>query len=202
MSIPRRDRFHVQPAPGVTRTHIRQPGTHTSRGQALILAIPALAAMLTVSSKPAQAQLPEPGIPEITRRSGLLGRWVPMRSTLPPDKKRDDWYDTRWADPPHERRHPNWIHNGGLYGLPWRADCTASYYPYFFGSPGTSTMSEDCRPWPKLFRIPQTLLHPFKPICFYYDQGSYVPIYDPRPIVPGPGPWPWPYYEQLTHIGG
>jgi hypothetical protein len=28
----------------------------------------------------------------------------------------------------------------------------------------------------------------------YYDQGSYVPIYDLDPIVPGPGPYPVPWY--------
>jgi hypothetical protein len=169
---------------------------------ALALVVPVLAAVLTSAPTPVLAQLPEPGIPEINRRSGLLGRFIPIRSTLPGDKKRDDWFDTRWGDPPNERKRPNSIHNGGLYGLPWRADCSASYYPYFFGSPGVSTMSENCRPWPRAFRFPQMLLHPFKPVCFYYDQGSYVPVYDLDPLVPGPGPWPWPFYEKLTHVGG
>jgi hypothetical protein len=31
--------------------------------------------------------------------------------------------------------------------------------------------------------------------------GSYVPIYDLDPIVPGPGPYPFPFYFNWDHGG-
>ena len=65
----------------------------------------------------AAAQNPQPNISDTNSRSGLLTRFVPLESTLPPDKKRDQWYQTRWGDAPNLRKHPNWIKNGGLYGL-------------------------------------------------------------------------------------
>jgi hypothetical protein len=51
--------------------------------------------------------------------------------------------------------------------------------------------------------MPQAFLQPFRPIGYYYDQGSYVPLYDLDPIVPGPGPVPyvWPFYLRNPHGG-
>lgn len=162
----------------------------------------ALTAVLTLHTT-ARAQIPAPTEPDIMKRSGLLSRYVPIKLTLPGDPKRDDWYDTRWGDPPNRRRFQNNWHNGGLYGLPWRADATQSFFPFFYGSPGQSTLTEEHRPGPKWTRLPQAFLHPFKPVCVYYDQGSYVPIYDLDPIVPGPGPtWPFNWFPPLTRDGG
>jgi len=157
---------------------------------------------LALTPTSARAQLPEPTVPELEKRSGLVGRYVPIDPRLPPDRKRDQWYDTRWGDPPNERRHPNWYFNGGLYGLPWKAECTASVYPYFFGSPGRSTITPDCKPPNSAVRLISTFVHPFKPVGYYYDQGSYAPTYDLDPVVPGPGPWPWRWYRPLTSWGG
>ena len=150
----------------------------------------------------AAAQNPQPNISDTNSRSGLLTRFVPLESTLPPDKKRDQWYQTRWGDAPNLRKHPNWIKNGGLYGLPWKATDTASYAPFFFGSPGPSTLTADSRPPDRLGRLGRAIFHPFKPVGMYYDQGSYVPLYDLDPIVPGPGPWPFKRYISTTHGGG
>ncbi len=162
-----------------------------------------LGAIFALRPSEAQAQIPEPNKTDIYERSGLLSRFIPMRSTLPGDCRRDEWFDTRWGASPNRRKHQNTIPNGGLYGLPWRADATVSYYPFFYGAPGESTLTEAHRPAPKWLRFPTAVLHPFKPVCVYYDQGSYVPIYDLDPIVPGPGPtWPWSWYPPITRIGG
>ena len=75
-----------------------------------------------------------------------------------------------------------------------KANCTASIYPYFYGSPGKSTINSDCYPWHRSLRVFQSFVKPFKPVGMYYDQGSYVPVYDLNPLVPGPGPYPYPWY--------
>jgi hypothetical protein len=161
-----------------------------------------LALVLAATATAARAQIPEPTLPDLNQRSGLIGRIVPIEPRLPPDPRRDQWYDTRWGDPPNLRRHWNWYPNGGMYGLPWRANDTQSFTPYFFGSPGRSTLTEDSKPPHPAFRLSRMVFHPFKPVGGYYDQGSYVPIYDLDPLVPGPGPWPWPWYRRLTNWGG
>jgi hypothetical protein len=158
-------------------------------------------ALLTLSGA-ARAQLPAPIITETPERSGLIRRSVAIEPKLPPDPKRDSWYHTRWGDSPNRRPHPNSFKNGGLYGLPWQAKETASIYPYFYGSPGPNTMTENSKPYHALLRLPRNLLHPFKPVGMYYDQGSYVPIYDLDPLVPGPGAWPWPHLWSPTWGGG
>jgi hypothetical protein len=144
---------------------------------------------------------PQPHLPAVEQRSGLIQRFVPIEPTLPPDKLRDTFYDTRWADHPDTHpNHPNKLDllQGGLYGRFWPVYNTASFYPYFFGSPGNS-LGPGSRPWPRLLRGPQSFLRPFRPIGYYYDQGSLVPIYDPDPLVPGPGanPYFFPFYPKL-----
>jgi hypothetical protein len=141
-------------------------------------------------------------IKDTLRRSGLIQRYIPIKPHLPPDARRDQWYNTRWGDPPNRRAHPNWYANGGLYGLPWKAEHTQSFYPYFYGAPGENTIGPDTKPIHNVFRLPRALFHPFKPIGMYYDQGSYVPVYDLDPLVPGPGAWPWPFFRRLTSAGG
>lgn len=150
----------------------------------------------------ARAQVPQPEVPDIEQRSGLLGRFIPIQPHLPPDPKRDNFYDTRFGDAPNERPHPNFYTNGGLYGLRWRSTDTRSFYPYFYGSPGQSTLTENSRPYPRPFRLAGSFLHPYKPICHYYDQGSYVPLYDLDPLVPGPGARFNPFYRRITSAGG
>lgn len=156
------------------------------------------------AAKPRESPVlaPIPRIANLQERSGLISRFTAIVPHLPPDARRDQWYDTRWGDPPNIRKHKNFYPNGGLYGLPWKAECTASIAPYFYGSPGQSSLGPDCIPHHNLLRLPRSILHPFKPIGMYYDQGSYVPVYDLDPIVPGPGAWPWPYFRRLTNWGG
>ena len=36
----------------------------------------------------------------------MVGRYVPINPHLPPDPKRDQWYDTRWGDPPNRNTSP------------------------------------------------------------------------------------------------
>jgi hypothetical protein len=149
---------------------------------------------LALAAVPAFGQsVPEPRVPDIMQRSGLLMRFTPIEPRLPPDPRRDTFYDTRWDDNSKIYRI-NGIKGGGLYGLPWKADCTKSVYPYFYGSPGQDTLTCNCKPWWPPLRIVQGLVQPFRPVGMYYDQGSYVPIYDLDPIVPGPGVVTWPWF--------
>jgi hypothetical protein len=163
-----------------------------------------LTLLLLASANPARAQIPRPHVDDVEKRSGLMTRFVPIQPWLPPDKRRDTFFDTRFADCPDTHpNHPNTIKGGGLYGRAWPGYCTASYYPYFWGSPGQSTIGPGCKPCHPLLRAPQALLHPFRPIDYYYDQGSHVPLYDLDPIVPGPGPVPYwfPFYLKNPHGG-
>lgn len=175
-----------------------------TRRRNVLLIARAGAIALAFAALPAQsrAQVPAPHIADTPQRSGLIGRFVPIESTLPPDKKRDSWYNTRWGDPPNVRAHPKLYFNGGLYGLPWKAKDTRSVYPFFLGSPGQSTITEDTKPSGHLEALTRRFVHPYKPIGMYYEQGSYVPVYDPRPLVPGPGAWPFPFFISPTHGGG
>ena len=162
----------------------------------------ALSVALTASAAVALAQVPLPKIADVNERSGMVKRFVPINPHLPPDPKRDQWYDTRWGDPPNRSKNPNSYRNGGLYGIPWKPNHTASVAPYFYGSPGRNTIKPDDHHVGYLARLPRALFHPFKPIGMYYDQGSYVPVYDLDPLVPGPGAWPWPFFRRLTSAGG
>jgi hypothetical protein len=155
----------------------------------------------------ARAQIPEASVPDMRQRSGLVQRQTRIEPHLPPDPKRDQWYDTRWADPPNRRKCPNWYVNNGIYGLPWRDNYTKSIHPYFFGAPGRDTLTDkgNFGTVHNVRQLGRSMFHQldrFKPIGIYYDQGSYVPIYDLDPIVPGPGPWPWPWFRRLTSAGG
>jgi hypothetical protein len=126
----------------------------------------------------------------------LIQRFDKIEGALPVDPRRQSWYHTRWAMPPNRRPFINWYKNGGMYGLPWKPVATESVYPFFFGSPGKSTLRpEHHRVHPRLRWI-DNWVHPFRPVGHYYDQGSYVPIYDTDPLVPGPGPIPWPWYYK------
>ncbi|AGA25109.1 hypothetical protein [Singulisphaera acidiphila] len=169
-------------------------------GRMGLSALAVLGAVLVLPGMPAFGQIPQPIIPDIVERSGLISRFDRIEPSLPPDPRRDTWYHTRWGDRPHGHR-PNSIKEGGLYGHPMKANCTASIYPYFHGSPGKSSINCDCYPWPRPLRVFQSFAKPFKPVGMYYDQGSYVPIHDLDPIVPGPGPYPFPWYFNPARGG-
>jgi hypothetical protein len=154
------------------------------------------------SSVVGQLQVPQPKIPDINERSGLLDRFRLPERFLPPDRNRV-WYDnTRWARwLAFNPRHPNNPCRGGLYGFPWKQTCTASYYPFFQGSPGENTLRPDCQPQHRALRLFENTFHPFRPVGTYYNLGSYVPIYDLDPWVPGPGPYPVPWFCN-GYLGG
>ncbi len=153
---------------------------------------------------PAPARAQSPRIPDVNQRSGLLGRFAPtMRTNLPQDGDRDNFYGTRYGDfyvPPGT----NSPFNGGMYGQRLDPGCTSCSSPYFYGTPGgTGRACPGCRPHYKtqLGRTAQNLVHPFRPVGHYYQNGCYVPIYDLDPIVPGPGYDLWPFFHN-GHRGG
>jgi hypothetical protein len=154
---------------------------------------------LCLASAPSFGQGPQPIVPDINERSGLLTRFIPIQPLLPKDTKRDTFYDTRWADSPNFG-FPNRICTSGLYGLRYKPDCTASFNPYFYGVPGENTLRPECRPCRPL-RFASNFVHPFRPVGHYYAGGSYVPVYDLDPWVPGPGPFPWPFFYRRP-LGG
>ena len=147
------------------------------------------------SSERAMAQMSAPNIPTLKERSGLLMRFAEPPEIFPPDKTRDAFYGTRFGDK-GTVTHPNTIADGGLYGLGWKANDTQSVAPFFYGSPGASTIDPKggSRPWWRPLRLVLGLTHPFRPVGMYYQMGSYTPIYDLDPIAPGPGPYPYPFY--------
>ena len=158
------------------------------------------ATWFALSPATARAQAPQPFVPDITERSGLLMRFAATPELLPADKHRDKFYNTRYADK-GPVKCPNWYATQGLYGLGWKTPATESVYPFFYGMPGQSTVDSSSRPWWRPLRFFQGLAHPFRPVGMYYQMGSYVPIYDLDPVVPGPGPYPYPAYCNLLHGG-
>jgi hypothetical protein len=163
--------------------------------------IPGIAGLcMSLAGASARAQPPQPYVPEITERSGLLMRYASTPELLPPDPYRDTFYNTRYAD--HGLvKHPNWVWTQGLYGLGMKTPDTQSIYPFYYGMPGQSTIDSSSRPWWRPLRFFQGLAHPFRPVGMYYAFGTYVPIYDLDPIAPGPGPYPYPFYFNWLHGG-
>lgn len=172
-----------------------------SRRAGLALAAAAIALASGMSGGVAHAQAPPPNVPAIEDRSGLMMRFTGDPGRLPPDKYRDNFYATRYADEglvKHLRINPK---SQGLYGLGWKGADTESVYPYFYGNPGSSTITAATKPWPRPLRVLQGMAHPYKPVGMYYSEGSYVPIYDIDPVVPGPGPYPFPFYFNWNKGG-
>lgn len=147
--------------------------------------------ILTMGLARANAQEPAPVVRDVTQRSGLITRHIPITPNLPPDADRDRWYVTRWGDDNESHDGVNSFKNGGLYGRQWKNGCTACYSPYFAGSPGQNTMTHTCKVNNRLLT---NFVHPFRPVCSYYAGGCYVPVYDLDPAVPGPGPFPFKYF--------
>ena len=167
--------------------------------QALI-GLAATAAWLGGSST-ARAQIPQPNIADINQRSGLIQRFTPFKTNLPKDPYRDNFYGGRVGD--HAKVYDtNTFYDGGLYGVRLPARDTASVYPFFYGSPGKSTITPESRSWrPSYLRGLQQLTHQRKPVGMYYDRGSYVPIYDLDSFSPGPGPDYFPFFFQGSRGG-
>jgi hypothetical protein len=153
-----------------------------------------------VLAAPAWGQPPEPQLADVAQRSGLVMRYADSPDFLPPDPRRDNFYLTRYADK-GTVKHPNWFKTQGLYGLGWKTPDTQSIYPFWYGSPGQSTINASSRPWWRPLRFFQGLAHPWRPVGMYYQMGTYVPIYDLDPIAPGPGPYPYPFYFNFDHGG-
>jgi hypothetical protein len=160
-----------------------------------LFGLAALAAILGGSST-AKAQIPQPNIPDINERSGLLQRFAPYKTNLPKDPYRDNFYGSRFGDRARVLDR-NTFYEGGLYGVRLPARDTASVYPFFYGSPGKSTITPESKSWrPSCLRGLQQLVHQRKPVGMYYERGSYVPIYDLDSFTPGPGPDYWPFFFQ------
>ena len=157
-------------------------------------------ALTLMPASMAKAQVPRPPVMPPT---GVVFRHVPIVPHLPPDPKRDQFHDTRWADKPPSTKHVNNPLDGGLYGRLYRQDCTACVSPYFPGPRGRrqGLPGPLLRPEPKGSRLLGNFVHPFKPVGSYYAGGCYVPVYDLDPVVTGPGPFPWPHFLKWP-IGG
>ena len=161
-----------------------------------------LAGVLIVGcAQAALAQVPQPHIADVNQRSGLLQRFTPPRTNLPQDPQRDNFYGSRFGDFAVVNESNNPL-NGGLFGLRLPARDTASVYPFFYGSPGRSTITPESKPWrPSYLRAVQQFTHHRKPVGMYYHLGSYVPIYDLDSFAPGPGPDYWPFFFQGSRGG-
>jgi hypothetical protein len=175
------------------------------RGVRTSAAIAAVGVWFVLAGATAQAQPPQPFVPNITERSGLMMRFAAADEVLPHDPHRDNFYGTRyddhtWGQHPIVKR-PNWLLSQGLYGLGWKVNDTQSVYPYFYGNPGQSTVDASSRHGWRPLRFLDNWSHPWKPVGMYYQMGSYVPIYDLDPLVPGPGPYPIPFYFNWLHGG-
>ena len=151
----------------------------------------------TASAQVPGRQVGGPVLASEAQRSGVITRHMPIMPRLPHDPDRDDFYQTRRGDEPATK--PNWLGTSGLYGLPLKGDCTVSFSPYFSGSPG-GCYGPNCTP--VNHRVVNNFLHPWRPVSQYYFGGSYVPVYDLDPMVPGPGPFPWAKLYHRQPMGG
>lgn len=158
-----------------------------------LIGLTILAALALATTSRAQG----PAIPDMAERSGLMTRFAPtMRTNLPHDCHRDNFYGTRMGDFATTGKW-NCFRGGGLYGLTLDPGCTTCTTPQFTGAPGRpSANAPGCNPGQKssFGTLAQKFVHPFKPIGHYYQHGCWVPIYDLDPLVPGPGRDLWPFY--------
>jgi hypothetical protein len=164
----------------------------------------ALAMILLGGPAASKAQvIPQPRVPDINERSGLIQRFnqYSFTTNLPKDPYRDNYYGYRVGD--HAKPFAtNTFYDGGLYGVRIPATDTQSVYPFFYGAPGQSTITPESKSLrPSYLRAVQQLFHQRKPVGMYYDRGSYVPIYDLDSFSPGPGPDYWPWFFQGSRGG-
>ena len=177
---------------------MRRDSLKTSRQVILALAV---ATLLLTTSSAARAQIPQPRVPDIAERSGLLQRFAMPKTSLPYDKYRDTFFGTRFGNH-FKSSDTNRYYDGGLYGVRLPAKDTESVYPFFYGAPGKSTITPESKSRrPSYLRAVQQLTHQRKPVGMYYDRGSYVPIYDLDSFAPGPGPDYWPWFFQGSRGG-
>ena len=163
--------------------------------------LPALMCWLMIGSHTAQAQVDyAPRVVDVHERSGLFTRLQPFNRPLPHDPHRDTFYGTKYDDRPDSRRPNDWKH-GGLYGQYWEPTPARSMKPYFRGAPGVDTITPDKAPALGLQRWVSGITEPFRPVKYYYQSGSYVPVYDLDPLVTGPGTFPWPFFYKEKHGG-
>lgn len=134
-------------------------------------------------------------------RSGIVTRYIPREPWMPPDRKRDVFFGTRYDQdhgrPSYDIRNPK---RGGLYGQMLTPGCATCYSPYFTGKPGVPRSGPACEPSHPLFRFPNSLLSPLKPVNYYYAGGCWTPVYDLDPWTIGPGTFPYP--RVFDHIKG
>jgi hypothetical protein len=159
----------------------------------------ALALGLALFAPGVRAQDGETTVRPMVVPDGLMSRWTPPRTVLPPDPDRDHfYYGKKWANAPSTK--PNWPCTSGLYGLNYTDRCTTCYAPYFFGTPGGNNAEPCCEK--VKFRLIGNFVHPWRPVGGYYSGGCATPIYDLDPIVPGPGLFPWSWIQKRQHMGG
>src|SRR5262249_3435451 len=65
-----------------------------------------------IAGTTAKAQAPQPFVPDVEERSGLVMRFAATPEILPPDKHRDNFYNTRYADKGYIHL-PNWYSSQG-----------------------------------------------------------------------------------------
>ena len=134
-------------------------------------------------------------MPDINERSGLIQRFnvYNFKSNLPKDPYRDNYYGTRFGN--YGKVHDtNTYYDGGLYGVRLPGRDTASVYPFFYGSPGRSTITPESKSWrPGCLGALQQLTHQRKPVGMYTTEAvtsrsttSIPSPPDPAPIT-GPG---------------
>lgn len=157
-----------------------------------------LAFALALAASPAPGQVPAPYVKDPTR-SGVVFRQMPVAVRLPHDEDRDAFLGTRYEEE-SQGHWRNSYKDGGLYGRCLPADCTATVYPYFTGTPADS-LRPDCVPHHRVARWWTNALQPFRPVGMYYDRGVFAPIHDLDPLVTGPGPFPWPVFFKRP-LGG
>ncbi len=74
-------------------------------------------------------------MPDVTQRSGLVQRFAGPPEFLPPDARRDYFYQTRYGDR-GTLSHVNWFRSQGLYGLGWKTPSTAEHLSLLVRLPG------------------------------------------------------------------
>ena len=124
-----------------------------------VIGLAALTSVYLGAPARSHAQVPEPRVPDINERSGLLQRFnvYNFKTNLPKDPYRDNFYGTRFGN--HGKVFDtNTYYDGGLYGVRLPARDTASVYPFFYGSPGQSTITPESKSWrPSCLRAVQQL---------------------------------------------
>ena len=73
-------------------------GGFSRLGRPRLLGLFVLGGAWVLTAAPALGQVPQPKVSDIHERSGLIRRFIPIETHLPPDPRRDSFYDTRFGD--------------------------------------------------------------------------------------------------------